>query len=44
MLAGGNWAGDVRDVGNHARANALGNLADAFEVNDARIGRSAADN
>ena len=37
------WPGDVRDVGKHARANALRDFADAFEVDDARISRRAAD-
>ena len=43
MQTGGNWAGDVRYVGKHPRADALRDLADALEVDDARIGRRAAD-
>jgi hypothetical protein len=43
MQASGNRAGDVRDVGKHACANALGDLANALEVDDPRVGRSAAD-
>ena len=38
MKARSDRPGDVRDVGKHSRANALGDLADAAEVDDARIG------
>src|SRR5947209_15067598 len=41
--AGGDRAGDVRDVGHDARAHAPRDLADALEVNYARVGRRAAD-
>ena len=37
------WPGNVGDVGEHARANTSGNLADAFEVDDPRISRRATD-
>ena len=43
MQTGGDRSGDVRDVGKHSRADALGDLADAFEIDDARISRRAAD-
>ena len=44
MKVGRNRARDVGDVGKHARADAPGDFADAFEVDNTRIGRSAADN
>ena len=43
MKTGRDWAGDVSDVGKHSSAYALCDFADAFEVDDARVGRSAAD-
>ena len=35
--------GDVRNVGEHTRADAPGDFTDTFEVDDARIGRRATD-
>src|SRR3954451_23569098 len=43
MQPGRNESGDVRDVGHHQRAALVANLADPFEVDDARIRRRAAD-
>ena len=39
--AGGDEPGDVRHVGDHRRADRRGHLADALEVDDARIGARA---
>src|SRR5687767_10557384 len=38
-----NWPGDVGNVGEHSRADTLGNLANTSKVDDAGIGRGAAD-
>src|SRR5512145_2905583 len=41
MQPGSNRPGDVRDVSEHPRADASRNLADAFEIDGARISRRA---
>src|SRR6185436_19765933 len=41
MQAGNHRARDVRDVGEHARAHALGDFANALEIDDARVSRRA---
>src|SRR5216684_4005330 len=43
MQARDDRPGDVRNVREHPRADALRNLADPFEVDDARISRRATD-
>ena len=42
MQARHDRSGDVRNVGKHTRSHTLGNLTDAFEVDNSRISRSAA--
>ena len=41
--AGGDQSGDVRDVGHQQRADAIGDLAEAREVERARVGGEAGD-
>ena len=41
MHAGRDKAGDVRHVGDHRRADSLGDCADAREIDDARVGARA---
>src|SRR5687768_3600006 len=43
MQPGDYGAGDVRDIREHARTDTFRDLTDSFEVDDARIRRSAAD-
>ena len=43
MEAGGDEAGDVRDVDHEIRADAVRDLRHALEVDDARVGRGARD-
>src|SRR5436190_7202359 len=43
MQTGGDWTGDVRDVGKYTRANSCRNLTDSLEVDNARIGGSSTD-
>ena len=43
MHAGGDQPGDVRHVDQQQRAHAVGDLAEAREVDDARVGAGAGD-
>lgn len=43
MAARGHEAGDVRHVDHERRADGVGDLGEALEVDDARVGRGAGD-